>query len=192
MVDEQTSIYWLHQASTVWYVVKCAGDSVSLWLSVKPITPHPWWERLKLRRLRVNLMHAKINIIRKEVVFLFSSVYWNEMDLLKEAKPRHSSCSFFLLCLHIIDSQRRRLLPLLFANRLLRPCFQKDGSRWRDEIHVTFGWPLLHKDTVHQLFPVIIPCFYAKGLFVSFVAFSVEHRAFELDFKLRFFKYLSG
>lgn len=60
--------------------------------------------------------------------------------------------------------------------------FQRDGSRWSDEIRVTFGWPLLDKDSVHQLSSLFIRCLYAKGLFVSFVGFSVEHHAFKLDF----------
>lgn len=59
--------------------------------------------------------------------------------------------------------------------------FLKKGSRWSDEIRVTFGWPLLDKDSVHQLSSVIICCFYAKGLFVAFVAFAVEHRAFKTN-----------
>lgn len=158
-------------------------------MRVNLTTPHTSWEGLRacwnsagFTEILCTVFHMKINIIRKEVVFLFSSVYWNEMDLLKETKPQHSSCSFFLLCLYIIDSQRRLLL-LLFANKLLRQCFQRDGRRWSDEIHVTFGWPLLDKDSVHQLSSVIIRCFYAKGLFVSFVGFSVEHHAFKLDFR---------
>lgn len=85
------------------------------------------------------------------------------------------------LCLYIIDSQRRRLL----ANRLPRQFFLKrEGSRWSDEIRVTFGWPLLDKDSLHQLSSVILPCFYATG---AFVGFSVQHHTLEITLKQIYF-----
>lgn len=80
------------------------------------------------------------------------------------------------LCLYIIDSQRR-LLP---TNRLPRQFFVKGGSRWSDEIRVTFGWPLLDKDSLHQLSPVILRCFYVMG---AFVGFSAEQHTFRLTLK---------
>lgn len=105
--------------------------------------------------------------------------YQNGFAIYRNGPTAHSSFRFCSpvsrLCLCIIDSQRL----LLLANRLLRQFFffQREGNRWSDEIHVTFGWPLLDKDSLHQLSSVIIRGFYAGGLFVSFVGFFVEHHA---------------
>lgn len=58
--------------------------------------------------------------------------------------------------------------------------FQREGSRWSDEIRVTFGWPLLDKDSLHQLSSVILRCFYVMG---AFVGFSAEQHTFRLTLR---------
>lgn len=133
------------------------------------------------------MLHVEINIGRCLYSCLARCALHeipNEFTKWNQATDTPAVALFSLVgsfCLYIIDSQRL----LLLSNRLLRQIFffQRDGSRWSDEIRVTFGWPLLDKDSVHQLSSLIIRCLYAKGLFVSFVGFSVEHHAFKLDFR---------
>lgn len=111
------------------------------------------------------------------------------MDLLKATA--HSGCSFSLLWLVCVS---KLLIPRGCCCFCCWPMgswdsffFKGMGSRWSDEIRVTFGWPLLDKDSLHQLSSVIIRCFYAMGLFVPFVGFSVEHHAFKLDLRNWYF-----
>lgn len=62
--------------------------------------------------------------------------------------------------------------------------FQREGSSWSDEIRVTCGWPLLDKDSLHQLSSVILRCFYVMG---AFVGFSAEQHTFRLTLKQIYF-----
>lgn len=91
------------------------------------------------------------------------------------------SCSFALLwvvCVSTLLIPRGGCCwPIASRDRFF---FQREGSRWSDEIRVTFGWPLLDKDSLHQLSSVILRCFYVMGAFVGFYA---EQHTFKLTLK---------